>query len=380
MQLTRFSRPRGERGSVAIVVALLLGPVLLGIGALVVDVGALYSDRRQQQNAADASSLAVAHDCAVTLTSCIGVLGQPLVTAQTYASGGSGVPGTHYGAGGANSSHADYVCGSATGLTPCTPSQAADCVGPAPVSPYVQVRASTANGAGTSTLLPSRFASALAGGPDPGHATRACARAAYGGVRATTALAVTVSYCEWNTATTNGTSFAPPPPYPPKPPTSVEHVLLLHTTSGLGGCSGGPSGWDLPGGFGWLDDPSGTCSVFVDITGTYGDNTGVSAGQSCKDRIAAAAVFPSSTPIYLPVYDGAGGTGHGGTYHLRGFAAFVVTGYWLPSSHQKSWLTNKYPCGAPNVCISGFFTQGLVPAGGTLGGPPMGASIVSLVG
>ena len=38
--------------------------VLLGVGALVIDVGALYAERRQLQNGADAAALAVAADCA----------------------------------------------------------------------------------------------------------------------------------------------------------------------------------------------------------------------------------------------------------------------------------------------------------------------------
>ena len=52
-----------DRGAVLVWVALML-VVLLGIGALVIDVGALYAERRQLQNGADAAALAVAADCA----------------------------------------------------------------------------------------------------------------------------------------------------------------------------------------------------------------------------------------------------------------------------------------------------------------------------
>ena len=38
--------------------------VLIGVGALVIDSGALYAERRQLQNGADAAALAVAQDCA----------------------------------------------------------------------------------------------------------------------------------------------------------------------------------------------------------------------------------------------------------------------------------------------------------------------------
>ncbi|MEO5975240.1 MAG: pilus assembly protein TadG-related protein [Ilumatobacteraceae bacterium] len=40
--------------------------VLLGSGALVIDMGSLWSERRQLQNGADAAALAVALDCAKT--------------------------------------------------------------------------------------------------------------------------------------------------------------------------------------------------------------------------------------------------------------------------------------------------------------------------
>ncbi|MDF1542912.1 MAG: pilus assembly protein TadG-related protein [Anaerosomatales bacterium] len=48
---------KGESGAVAIVVAVML-VVLLGLGAIVIDAGILYSHRRQMQTAADAAALA----------------------------------------------------------------------------------------------------------------------------------------------------------------------------------------------------------------------------------------------------------------------------------------------------------------------------------
>src|SRR5690349_14280603 len=49
-------RRRGERGQTLVVVAL-LAAILIGILGLAVDVGYAYSERRQIQNAADASAL-----------------------------------------------------------------------------------------------------------------------------------------------------------------------------------------------------------------------------------------------------------------------------------------------------------------------------------
>lgn len=52
-----------ERGASAVLVAIML-VALVGVGALAVDAGALWSDRKQLQNGADAGALAVAQTCA----------------------------------------------------------------------------------------------------------------------------------------------------------------------------------------------------------------------------------------------------------------------------------------------------------------------------
>jgi Flp pilus assembly protein TadG len=362
---------RDDRGAIATLVAVLLaGGVLLGMGALVVDVGQIYGERAQLQNGADAAALAVAQGCTSGATSC-----DPSTsgTAATYASSNAN-DGT---------SGVSLVCGhDANGrLAGCPASTGArtDCpAAPAPATTYVDVHTRTRT-AGGSTLLPPRFARALLGNSGyAGTTVLACARATWGAPQAATALAVTFSYCEWNAATANGTSYAAPPPYPPNtlPPASADRTLEVHGSGNS--CSGGSSGWDLPGGFGWLDDPSGTCSAFVDVNNIYQDNTGVSAGNSCKTLLSNART--NRTVVYLPVYDGAGGTGHSGYYHLKGFAAFVVTGYALPGLSAPSWLTGKDYCKGSRKCIYGYFTQGLIPSAGTTGGLPMGASVVSLTG
>ena len=54
---------RRERGASAVLFALLLIPIL-GMGAIAVDVGALYAEKAQLQNGADAVALEVAIACA----------------------------------------------------------------------------------------------------------------------------------------------------------------------------------------------------------------------------------------------------------------------------------------------------------------------------
>ena len=73
-----MQRVADERGAVAVIVALLMVP-LMGFAALAIDISALWAQKQQLQNGADAGALAIAQDCA--RGSC-GATGQ---TAQTLA-------------------------------------------------------------------------------------------------------------------------------------------------------------------------------------------------------------------------------------------------------------------------------------------------------
>jgi hypothetical protein len=245
--------------------------------------------------------------------------------------------------------------------------------------PYVEVRTRTETDAG-STLLPATFAQLMLGNEGYDGATvGSCARAAWGPPASAGGLAVTMSACEWEASTAGGTSYAPPPPYPPNPlpAASTEQVLYLHTTAAETTCPAGPSGADAPGGFGWLDE-SGDCTTEIDADGTYGGDPGVSAPNACKDALEASR--ENKTLVFVPVFDAVVGTGAGTTYHIKGLAAFVLTGYRLPGLSAESWLTGANHCTGSDKCLYGYFTQGLVPAAGVIGGPDLGASIVALVG
>jgi Flp pilus assembly protein TadG len=362
---------REDRGAVATIVAVLLaGGVLLGMGALVIDVGQIYAERAELQNGADAAALAVASGCAKGTASC-----DPSTTgtAASYANKNAKDAASAVSLVCGNNGAAKLPgCPASTGAMTACPAT------PAAGTTYVDVHTSTRT-AGGSTLLPPVFARTLAGnGGYSGTTVLACARARWGSPQSATSLAVTMSYCEWNAATANGTSYAAPPPYPPNPlpPASEDRSLELHGSGSA--CGGGASGWDLPSGFGWLDDVNGNCTAFVDVNNVYHDDTGVSAGTTCKTVLQNAR--NNRTVVYFPVYDGAGGTGHSGYYHLKGFAAFVVTGYALPGFSAPSWLTGKDYCKGSKKCVYGYFTQGLIPSTGALGGLSMGASVVQLAG
>ena len=114
-------------------------------------------------------------------------------------------------------------------------------------------------------------------------------------------IPVTISVCEWNNLTATGTSFVGPGPYndpyqspdlspgiayPSPGPLTYEKRLLLHDTTGSTTCPSGPSGADLPGGFGWLKTAAG-CEINVPATGWVADDSRVEADPLVLPRIQA---------------------------------------------------------------------------------------------
>ena len=373
--ITRLARPvlrtlrRDDQGTVAVLVAVLIaGGVLLGIGALVIDVGEIYQNRAELQNGADAGALAVARTCVLSTCAPAAATQYADLNASKLTGGVAAV---------------DLVCGpDILGSCPVSTGALTDCP-PPPLGDvgYVDVHTSTLTSNG-STTLPPVFARALLGNSDGSGATvKACAQAAWGGPAAATVTAVTVSACEWEQATNNGNSYALPPPYPPNPlpGPSFDQVLQLQGSGAGGGdCGDGESGGVAQGNFGWTDD-SGNCSLAISGA-TYGGNTDASVSPACQTVLANARA--NRTAIYIPVYTSMTGIGNNATYTLEGFAAFVVTGYNMPSFSAKDWLDpdTDNGCSGSAFCLTGYFTQGLIPSSGSLGGPDLGAVVIRLTG
>lgn len=359
---------RDDRGAVGVLVAILIGGgVLIAMGALVVDVGQIYQNRAELQNGADAGALAVAKSCANG--NC-----QPSLAASEATQNASALTGNQAGV--------QVVCGSGTlgncdftstgGLTDCPPNPAAGIN-------YVDVRTKTKTPTGS--LLPPVFARTIVGNQNyDGTTVYACAQAEWGAATSASTLAVTISACEWDTATNNGNNFPPAPVFPPDPAPSYDQVMTLHTGVTSGYCQANPADSDSPGAFGWTQDMTGTCDVILNGS-TYQTNTGVSAGQSCKSAIYQA--WLNKTVVYVPVYSSVVSQGSNTVYTLKGFAAFVITGYRFPSAHEPDWLNPSLLCSPPNICIDGVFTQGLIPAKDLpqgSGGTDLGATYVKLTG
>jgi hypothetical protein len=252
-------------------------------------------------------------------------------------------------------------------------------------------------------LLPPSFGRAVLGSSYGGKVVGACAQVAWGPAGAATGLAVTFSKCAWNIATNTGTKFAPGPPYGPGPPLNLwppgpayprssfdpatpgppggEQVLAMHGSGN--DCAGNlGSGWNYPGGFGWLQDDGNNCQTHVDVNNTYGGSTGNAANEECEPAFDASRT--NHTVVYLPIFDGVNGNGANGTYHLAGFAAFIITGGFVkghgPPWNQPSIVSGNAYCSGSYRCLYGYFTAALIPANAVPGGTDYGARVISLSG
>jgi Flp pilus assembly protein TadG len=368
----RIRGARNDRGAIGVLVAILIGGgVLFGMGALVIDVGQLYQNRAELQNGADAAALAIAKSCVE------GTCTPSIATGYADANASGLTGGTAY---------VNLVCGvngaGTVGTGACASGNKHCAANPPPGANYADVETSTelANG---SHLLPPVFARTLAGnGNYQGTTVYACSQAEWGAPLTANTVGFTISACTWDQATsgttggTPGTSFAPPPPYPPNPSASFDQVVYLKGGP-TGSCSTEPNGAAAPGNFGWTSDPNGNCTVSIS-SNSYGGSTGNSVSHDCQTLISNA--WSAKTVLYVPIYVSVSATGNNATYTLKGFAAFVITGYSLPSFNQNDWITGEAPCSGSSSCISGFFTHALIPASGSLGGTNLGADIIKLTG
>jgi len=369
-QLTRLIRVRlrrDERGAVAIIVALFIGGgVLTGMAALVIDVGQLYQERSELQNGADAAALGVAKSCA--LGSCTAAVAAQLADANASSLTGGNAA-------------VDLVCGSGDlGNCPASTGTLADCPSAPPAGTnFVDVHTSTLTASG-STLLPPVFAQTVLGNSSyQGTNVQACAQAEWGPPSTATTVALTISACEWDQATDQGTDFAPAPPYSQGglPATSFDQVLSL--TPGPGndnGCTTEPAGADGVDTFGWAADATGNCTLAVSAA-TFPGSAGNTMSTSCQSVLQNAQ--QSQVPILVPVY--VSFDSGSDTYALHGFADFVVTGYNLPGGFEaQDWLDQANSCQGTVYCLNGYFVQGLIPTTGSITGPSLGASVIDLTG
>ncbi|MEU4239853.1 pilus assembly protein TadG-related protein [Actinoplanes sp. NPDC026619] len=402
-------RRDSDHGAVATVIATLMaGGVLLGMGALVIDVGQLYVEREQLQTGADAASMAVALSC-IRGNTCTSAA--QTATAVSYAS---------KNAGGDKKADAQ-ICINNTGC-PATWNTAITCptmFTPAAgtvVGSYVEVRTSTLTST-NSTLFPPTFAGALSGANYQGKQVGTCARVNWGPPVTTKVFALGISLCDWKRMTGNGTVYY-------GPIGSLLSVLGLYTTIGLPNPVSGadssivksgstvllgsvvpscttPLDTTVPRGYGWLmyqdlTAPDSNCMMNIKVDDLPRSSALAFTGLTCVPLLQAYAA--AGNPIMVPIYDKLVPSfspilSVAPQYHIVGFAPFVPTGYYTLLGGLIKGLTSILSGGLAqgindvlcivSACITGYFTKVLTPATRPTGfgtGQNFGATVIARTG
>jgi Flp pilus assembly protein TadG len=344
-------RLEGEDGTVAVMVAMML-VVFLGIGALVVDAGNLYWERRQLQNAADAAAFSAAQELAPG-----GSEGAALVFAQEYAN--------------ANNSRGAFVRPTEFVTTPTS----------------VSVTARTGD-IGAEGELQSFLAGVL--GVDT-YATSARATVDWD-QNVGSGITIPIALCveNWNFHTNNGSVLPSGPP-----PHIIRFASGPHANIEDQDCGnpGVPGNNTYPGGFGFLNRNDDCMAVSFEeglFPGTTGNNP-IDNTSSCSVAELYAllqSVIDNGQEVLIPIFYDWQGAGNNGEFKVIGYGGFLLQGYDFRSAaegnpHDRSYGMHPSECqgaGAPN-CLKGYYTR-FVALGGeasTGSGPGFGATLLRLI-
>lgn len=422
--MRRMSRHgRGDRGAVAIIVAMLFGfGVMIGAAALTIDVGRINLDRRQLQNGADAAAVSAARDCAVgNCPNATAAAGSAALAAYTrlgtLANGNAADGATKV----ARVDGGLAVCGTAPGLTSCPAPTAGTTPGiqECPSTPlsakYVRVYTETQDAAGN-TILPYTFGAAITGA-GTGANQQTCATVGYGNGKATgPVLPIAMSYCEWKTgvgynpsADPTGTYVSPPnydygvtygyvadtsslttPPWP----TATEKEIYTAKSKASPGCTTW-NGHVTPGNFSALTQtPAGSCTVFASdfMVGDTGNDSPCTDAQLAKylGKIVLVPLFDcvaSSPTLPSNLLTGCQAGGNNAFYSITGYASFYLTG-WQFSGTKSPYDTSIHgghkvcqgATGDSGRCLSGWFTHTVISAGEIdQSGPPDFGSVFTQI-
>jgi Flp pilus assembly protein TadG len=319
-----------EDGAAAVMIGLML-IVLFGFGAIAIDVGAMFTERRELQNGADAAVLAVAQNCAAgdAEPACdVGPQGDRLATARTFANSNARDGSAAVADDGVT---VDYAAARAT-----------------------VTATSLNNGEG---FVRHWFTGFLPSAPE---ATEVAATStaiwgplSFGSIGT---LPLTFSQCEYNEFLAVGAGSAN------EPWTTANNgdpsLIYFHQNDAADDCNITPPGFDLPGGFGWLKTDGSGCEANIDAEGWIEDKTGNTPSSGCSAAWMKANVFQNV--IFLPVYQNTNGlNGNNGEYYIGSYAAFYVTGYNFGGQYKEGLFSDP-PCSGNDRCIEGWFTTGAV--------------------
>ncbi|WP_458111588.1 Tad domain-containing protein [Arthrobacter sp. R1-13] len=330
-----------ERGGISVIVALLM-VVLLGFGAIAVDVGMLYSEKAQLQNGADAAALVVAQRCARNASDPNCATTSALATTMVN---GNALDGRS----------------NVRSLALDLPNRTVKVMASAQEQGEEPNRVSLffANALGISSAEVNATSSVQWGSP----------------VKGPTPFPITVSICQ-----VRGQA-------------GVMQLLQLHGDNANPDCLYGPSGAAVQGGFGGLKQGTGICGAIIDITAsTAGGDTGNNPPPNCEVTLNSWAADMNASKdviLLLPIFNSVTGTGTNAIYGLKTFAAFRVVGWkfgtpGLPYTFRNRSTDNSsgLECREPCRGIIGTFVEYVSLADGyTLGEvDPDGVTVVEVTG
>jgi hypothetical protein len=320
-----------QEGAIAVLVAVLLsGGVLLGMGALVIDVGTIAVEREQLQTRADSIAWGVAASCALGPYSSDD--GQactaPQPAAFRYAGDGAQADATACSTG----------CGNTAALAQC-PSPPTGVQGG-----IAQARASTLGQDG-GTLLPAYFAQSFG---YAGTHVVTCSQVVWGVATEGIARGFVVGLCKWQ----DNYDVAVP---------ATADITLDSARS----CAGG-----VPE-FSWLGGDD--CESVVEVGG---DAPAAANETACPQRLSD---LPENTAILVPVVSS---VAPGGGFHIVGLAGFVVSQFRSAPDPGEFGALPVVDCAADSACVRGHFTRVVVPTPSTLPGSTgdYGAVALSRIG
>jgi Flp pilus assembly protein TadG len=283
-----------DRGAILLWVAVMI-PVLLGMGAFVIDIGALYDERRQLQNGADAAAFAIAESCAR------GDCGDFQTLADWYANANA-----RDGA-----SAVELICGRGPGLSE------AGCEGAPGVADlpagtlYVHVKTATRTSNGGDEV-PFILAPVLQVA-QAGQTVRASTTVAWGSLGSSRAVPIALPECllppEWF-GEDGAINF----------PAEVVEIRL----SAARDCenSVGPNSFDF-----LVSNNCQTARIDVNDEGATIPYSGGTLDPSCRNFLTT-----NPGPFILPVFEDRVPSGSGYLYRILGFVAAEICGATIPAT------------------------------------------------
>ncbi len=343
-------RLRDDRGATAVTVALAM-VMLFGFAAISVDVGVLWSDKKQLQNGADAAALAIAQACAA------GDCGDYETDADLLA----GLNKVDGNAEAVEVDITDYATGSPG-----------------------EVRVTT-----TSDRTP-WFASAVSGllgqGDTGPTEVKAVAAAQFGPPKSLEAPPIIVSWC-WLKDEERLPGMAK----------EGDPIVIEIQNKGAGGGKdkddkgkkkddepedAGDSACDpdtAPGNFGWLEDDEDVagCSATVAVGGTMNENNKTGNSAPCDGDELLEILGPEAGNIFsIPMFQNYVGSGSKATFDVIGFVSLEVEGYYITGA--KGGKNPEYNPATNKSHIWGRIVKFTSSMDGELGGPDFGTRIVKL--